>query len=162
MTASFSKHTDAKTMHSVPKQVAKRKTNPGQDVAIKNKVTKVDIKLKKSATKAELFLHIEGLEQRYDALEKEHDTNVDTIRLLEETISKLIEKKETVAKETQTECDKDFKCFECNFEGVSEVELKWHMNKNHGWPDIVHSEKPCEPISDKNGHQPSFHRSQKL
>ena len=23
------------------------------------------------------------------------------------------------------------------------------MNKNHGWPDIGHSEKPCEPKSDK-------------
>ena len=54
---------------------------------MKNKVTKVDIKLKKSATKAKLFLHIEGLEQRYDALEKEHDKNVDTVKLLEKTIS---------------------------------------------------------------------------
>ena len=38
------------------------------------------------------------------------------------------------------------KCIECNFEGVSKVEL----NKNHGWPDIIiQSDKPCEPKSDK-------------
>ena len=95
----------------------------------------MDIKLKKSATKAELFLHIEGLEKKYDALEKDHADKIDQIKTLEGNISKLKKKNKTVAKETQTESGEDFKCIECNFKGSSKEELKWHMHKNHGWPD---------------------------
>ena len=71
-------------MHSVPKKVAKRKIIPFLEVVIKNKVKKVDIRVKKSATKADLFLYIEGLEQKYDALVKEHNKNIDKIPILEE------------------------------------------------------------------------------
>jgi hypothetical protein len=59
------------------------------------------------------------------------------VLLLEKKISNFNEKNETVAKETQTESDEDLKCIECYFEDVSKVELNWHMNKNHGWPDII-------------------------
>jgi hypothetical protein len=38
------------------------------------------------------------------------------------------------SKKTQTEADLNLKCDECNFEGVNERELGWHMGKNHGWP----------------------------
>ena len=46
-----------------------------------------------------------------------------------------------VANKTQKKIDEDLKCIECNFEGVSRVKLKWHMNKNHWWPDIIRSDK---------------------
>ena len=70
--ASSLKHTNA--MHSVHKKVTKRIINAVPEVTLKNKVKKVDTieKLKKSATKAELLLHIECLEQKYNSLEKEH------------------------------------------------------------------------------------------
>ena len=58
MTASLLKHTNTETMHSVQKKVAKRKFNVVPEVAVKNKVKKVDIKSKKSATKAELELEL--------------------------------------------------------------------------------------------------------
>ena len=45
-------------MHSVAKKVIKRKSSDVPEVVVKNKVKKVDtiVKVKKSATKAELFL----------------------------------------------------------------------------------------------------------
>ena len=82
-----------------------------------------------------MFLHIEGLEKKYDALEKNHAEKINLIKTLEEIISKQKKKTQTVEKEMQTESGEDFKCIECNFEGVSKEELKWHMHKNHGWPD---------------------------
>ena len=137
VTISLLKHTNTETMHSIQKKVAKRKLNVAPEVTVKNKVKKVETKLKKSATKAELFQHIEGLEKKYDALEKDHAEKIDKIKTLEEDITKLERKNQAVAKETQTESGEDFKCIECNFEGVSKEELKWHMHKNHGWPDSI-------------------------
>ena len=84
MTESLLKHTNGKTMHSVPKKVAKRKINSVPEVGIKNKVKKVYIRVKKSATKADLFLYTEGLEQKYDALVKDNNKNIDKIPILEE------------------------------------------------------------------------------
>ena len=54
------------------------------------------------------------------------------------------ETKEMVAKETQTDTDKNLKCMEFIFEGVPQ--MKWHMNQNHGWPEIVKSSQ--NPKSD--------------
>ena len=45
--------------------------------------------------------------------------------------------KEALTKESQAETDKSFNCFECNFVGSSNIELKWHMSENHGWPKFV-------------------------
>jgi chaperonin cofactor prefoldin len=86
MMASLLKHTN--TMHSVPKKVTKRKSNAVPEVIVNNKVKKNEVKVKKSATKAELFLQIESLEQKYDALEKEHNRNIDKIKSLEMKICK--------------------------------------------------------------------------
>jgi hypothetical protein len=36
------------------------------------------------------------------------------------------------------------KCIECNFEGASLEEVKWHMNKNHMWPECFESSKENE------------------
>ena len=68
-------------MHSVSKKIIKRKSSAVPEVVVKNKVIKVDtlVKVKKSATKAELFLYIESLEQKYDAMEKDHNQIIDKI-----------------------------------------------------------------------------------
>ena len=120
-------------------------------IRYKNKVKKVDtiVKVKKSATKAELFLYIESLEQKYDALEKDHNQSIDKIKSLEMKIFKSTEIKEKATQETQTEHDKTLKCIECNFEGVSLEEVKWHMNKNHMWPKPFESEKSQNTKSDQ-------------
>jgi hypothetical protein len=44
MTARSLKHANTKRMHSVQKKVAKRKFNAVPEVAVKNKMKKVDIK----------------------------------------------------------------------------------------------------------------------
>jgi hypothetical protein len=74
MTASLLKQSNKETMHSVQKKVAKRKFKAVPDAAVKNKVKKVEIKLKKSA------------------LEKDLAEKNDQIKTLEENISKLEKK----------------------------------------------------------------------
>ena len=135
MIASLLQHTNSDTMQTIQKKVGKRKLNAVPEVAVKNKVNRLDIKLKKSATKAELILHIDSLEKKFDELEKDLVGKNNQIKTLEENISKLKKDNLTETKETQTESGNDFKCIECNFEGSSKEELKWHMHKNHGWPD---------------------------
>ena len=128
-------------MQSVPKKVTKRKMNTGPDISKNTKVKKVDtLKVKKSSTKADLLFYIEGLEQKYDALEKKHNESIDKIKSLEMEIIKSTEKNEAATKETQTISDQSLKCIECNFEGVFPEQLKWHMNQNHGWPEIVQTQ----------------------
>ena len=50
------------------------------------------------------------------------------------------DEREQISKQTQTESSIELKCDECNFEGVNERELGWHMGKNHGWPSDQKSE----------------------
>jgi hypothetical protein len=120
---------------SLGKKVTKRKIDPPKH-AIEIKVKKIDtiVKVKKSATKAELLLQLETLTQKYDTLEKENHANIHIISSLNEKLERITVK---FAKGTQTESNILLKCVECNFEGVSIEELKWHMSKNHSWPDTV-------------------------
>ena len=41
------------------------------------------------------------------------------------------DEREQISKHTQTESSIELKCDECNFEGVNERGLGWHMGKNH-------------------------------
>ena len=125
-------------MQSVPKKVGKRRT----DSPISDKETKVNkvetaVKVKKSATKAELIIQLEKMHMKYDALEKENLKNLEIITNLKENNAKSGNSCMTSPKETQTENDCSLKCIECNFVSVSTEEWKWHMYENHGWPNTV-------------------------
>ena len=125
-------------MHSVPKKVAiKRKIDPSTN-AKEIKVKKVDtnMKVKKSATKAELIFQLEELLSKYDALEKEHNQNIDLIARLMKNGPQIEEAKVTHIKETQTVNDTS-KCIECDFESLSNEDVKWHMHETHGWSNIL-------------------------
>ena len=98
------------------KKVTKRKIDPPKH-AKEIKVKKIDtiVKMKKSATKAELLLQLEEMTQKYDTLEKEHQANIHIISSLNE---KLERSTVIFAKGTQTESNICLKCIECNFECI--------------------------------------------
>ena len=77
------------------------------------------MKVKKSATKAELILQLEELLRKYDALEKENLQNIEFIASSQENNAKSVKPSMTRSKETQTENDSSLKCIECNFDSVS-------------------------------------------
>ena len=105
------------------------------------------MKVKKSVTKAELLSQLKDVQKKYDALEKEHKRNIDIIKDLKVNNAMFKKAKETLTKESQTETDRGFNCFECKFVGSSNKELKWHMSENHGWPNFVDTD---ENIDDNN------------
>ena len=99
------------TMHSLPKKVAKRKTDsPTQVKEMKVKKVDITVKGKKSSNKAELILQLEELHQKYAALEKEHHKNIDVIATLKESSVQIVKSSISCPKETQTENDISLKC----------------------------------------------------
>ena len=117
---------------------------------LSKEVKRVDTNLKtnkKAPTKSELEIQVKLLKQANDALEEKNKKNIEIIESFEEKMINLenqidfLSYKDTVSsKETQTDTDANLKCEECNFEGVSERELGWHMGKHHGWPSDEQTE----------------------
>ena len=99
-----------------------------------------NVKGGKAQTKEELVLEVKSLVQIIDDLEEKSRENISTLQNLEKRVENLKDEREQISKQTQTESSIELKCDECNFEGVNERELGWHMGKNHGWPSEQKSE----------------------
>ena len=118
-------------MHSAPKIVAKRKIDPPM-VVIENKIKRVKmcVKVKKSATKAELIVQLESIIQKFEALEEEHNKNIDVIKALKEENAMLVQTRDTLSQETQTESE-IILCHKCDYEAEDKYELDAHTYTEH-------------------------------
>ena len=106
-----------------------------------------NLKAKKTPTKSELELQIKHLIETNDALEESLKKKTELLEGFEQKICNLeyqidyLSSKDIMFdKETQTEVCLKTKCEECNFEGETERELRWHLGKYHGWPGDVNSD----------------------
>ena len=83
------------------------------------------MKVKKSATKAELILHLESLQQKYDANTTKYDENtmnIDFIKALREKNSMMVKTSDRLIQETQTE-NEIILCHKCDYEADDRYEL---------------------------------------
>ena len=82
------------------------------------------------------MLQVKTLQVANSDLEEKNEKNTKvTETLMEEVESLKRERVTVVSQRTQTKSDPYLKCDECNFEGLNEKELGWHMGKNHVWPN---------------------------
>ena len=92
-------------------------------VVIENDTKRVKkcIKVKKSATKAELIVQLESLMQKYDALEEENNKNIGVIKALKEEKAMVVKISDTLSQESQTECE-IILCHKCDYEAEDRYE----------------------------------------
>ena len=108
---------------------------------IGSKASKLEVKSdtkKKPPTKAEVMVDFKALKEKHESLIKENIVNLEVIDKLKKELLLLKDnqnenEKETISKETQTNCNMFLKCNECNFETPSDSVLDWHLSKIHGW-----------------------------
>ena len=90
--------------------------------------------------KADVFLQLKELEDRYKELEVTNLMHLEKINFLEERIKTFEKEEQPLSNYTQTESGLELKCSECNFAASSESEFSWHMGKAHRWSHDQSSE----------------------